>query len=533
MNNREENQTNFWDWFKGLDSWTKLAGAIFGLTAVFTVWMLWTIASLNMLPIKYLIPVILLVVFLLFGSFWTLFLPQFPVKDDKERKPVSKNKKLISRLIGLILALCIVLVDAVGIKMIGELQGAIGDMTGGDEEVVYEIVGLYVVTDDHAKELEDVASYDLGVSYSHDEESMETAVDMMEKAFSKEFDWKEYDTELAAVDALLAGESDAILMNVAYISVIEGMEGYEDIQTRLRVVHEFKMEDTSVPVLNLETKPEDITKEPFIVYISGNDTNYSLKNQRSDVNILAVVNPVTKQVLLINTPRDYYIEITGASKKAAEGQMDKLTHCGIYGIECSMATLGDLYDQDVHYYAQVSFVGFTRLIDALGGVEVYSDASFYSAHSETYVKKGYNYMDGAEALSFVRERHNLPDGDAGRGRHQMAVIQAIVKKALSGAIITRYSSILESMGDCFGTNITNEEASNLVKMQIGDMASWNIKSFSVAGTGYGEKNYCYSIPGLKAYVLPQNQSYVDHAQNLIDKVFEGGTLTDEDMVLPE
>lgn len=530
MNNLKEIWTNFITWFKGLDNWTKLAGAIFGLTGIFTIWMLSTIASLNMLPMKYLVVVILLVVFLLFGAFWTLFLPQFPAKDGKERKPVSKQKKYVCRLIGLVLALCIVLVDALGISMIGQLQGAIGDMTGVGEDVVYESVGVYVVADDTATELKDVSAYDLGLSYAHDKESIEKAVGMMETSFGKEFAWEEYDTVVLAVNALLTSEVDAILMNTAYISILEGMEGYEDIQTRIKLIHEFEMEDTNASAINLSTKPKDITKEPFIVYVSGNDTNYSLKNVRSDVNILAVVNPVTKQVLLINTPRDYYIELVGSG--SADGQMDKLTHCGIYGIECSMATLGDLYDQDVHYYAQVSFVGFVRLIDAMGGIDVYSDASFFSAHSQTYVQQGYNYMDGEEALSFVRERHNLADGDNARGRHQMAVIQAIVKKAASGAILTHYGDILDSMGDCFGTNLTNEEASNLVKMQIGDMASWNIKSFSVQGDGYGASNYCYSVPGQTVYVLPQNAAYVSHAQNLIDKVFAGDILADEDMVLP-
>jgi len=168
----------------------------------------------------------------------------------------------------------------------------------------------------------------------------------------------------------------------------------------------------------------------------------------------------------------------------------------------------------------------------MGGITVYSDASFFAAESGTQIQKGDNHLNGEEALGFVRERHNLPDGDAARGRHQMAVIQAIIKKAASGAILTHYGDILDSMGGCFGTNLSNDEASKLVKMQINDMASWNIKSFSVLGDGYGERNYCYSIPGQTVYVLPQNAAYVDHAKDLIDKVFDGETLTDEDLVLP-
>lgn len=527
MNNLKEMWTNFLAWFKGLDNWTKVAGAIYGLTGVFTIWMLCTVTSLNMLPIKYLLLVMLLVVFLLVGAFFALFSSALPTKKNKSKKNV-----FVLRCVGLVLALCLVIGDATGISMIGQLQGAITDVTGDDEEVVYETVGVYVKIDDHADELKDVGSYDLGLSYAYDSESIETAVKMMDKAFGKELKWDEYDTVVEAVDALLAGETDAILMNTAYFAVVEGMEGYEDLQTKIKMIHEFKMEDLDAQNVVIAEKPEDVTKEPFIVYISGNDTKSAMKNVRSDVNILAVVNPVTKQVLLINTPRDYYVELTGTGDDSIDGQYDKLTHAGIYGIECSMATLSDLYDHPIPYYAQVSFNGFKRLIDALGGVTVYSDASFIASETGVKIHKGENTLYGEDALAFVRERYNLPDGDAARGRHQMAVIQAIIKKALSGAILTKYGAILESMGDCFGTNVSNDEVSKLVKMQINDMPSWNIKSFSVLGTGYGERNYCYSIPGQTVYVLPQNQAYVDHVKYLMDKVFDGETITDEDLVLP-
>ena len=529
MNNRlKETRTKFLTWFKKLDNWTKLAGAIFALTTVFTIWMLITIVGLNMLPMKFLIPIILVVVLFVVGAFFAFFWPKLPAKGGKKKKKPDQKKVLITRFVGLILALCIVLIDAVGIRMLGQLQGAIGDMTGVDDDTVYEIVGVYVRADDHAAELSDVAAYDLALNYTYDKESIETAVKMMNEAFKKEMTFEEYDDSLVMVEALLTGTEDALLMNASYVTVLESMEGYEDISLRIKCIHEFKMVDKDAQQIEISEKPEDITKEPFIVYVSGNDTKSSMKKVRSDVNILAVVNPTTKQVLLINTPRDYYVEI--ASVK--EGAYDKLTHCGIYGIECSMATLSDLYDHPVPYYAQVSFNGFVRLIDAMGGIEVYSDQSFFSAHSQTDIVKGYNFLNGEEALSFVRERHNLPDGDAARGRHQMAVIQAIIKKAASGAILTHYGDILDSMGGCFGTNLSNDEASDLVKMQLNDMASWNIKSFSVLGDGYGEKNYTYSIPNQKVYVLPQNQDYINHAKTLIDKVFDGETITDEDLALP-
>ena len=400
-----------------------------------------------------------------------------------------------------------------------------------EDGVTYESIGVYVKIDDSAEKLKDISGYNVGLSYAYDNESMKNAVEKMNKTFGKGMKWDEYDTDVASVDALLAGEKDAILLHTAYYAVIEGMEGYEDLSLRVKLVHEFKMKDLDAEEVKISDRPEDITEDPFIVYVSGNDTKSSMKNVRSDVNILAVVNPKTKQVLLINTPRDYYVELAGSGK--GDGKMDKLTHAGIYGIECSMLTLSNLYDHPIPYYAQVSFNGFKSMIDALGGITVYSDASFFAAESGTQIQKGENKLNGEEALGFVRERHNLPDGDAARGRHQMAVIQAIIKKVASGTILTRYGAILDSMGECFKTNVSNDEVSDLVKMQLDDMASWDIKSYSVIGSSSGERNYCYSIPSQTVYVLPQHSGSVEHAKMLMDKVFEGETIAEEDLVLPQ
>ena len=109
------------------------------------------------------------------------------------------------------------------------------------------------------------------------------------------------------------------------------------------------------------TEANKITKEPFVVYLSGVDNRGELTEKaRSDVNILAVVNPSTKQVALINTPRDYYVDLAGTNSK------DKLTHAGLYGVETSMATLGNLYGVNVDQYLRINFAGFISIIDAVG-----------------------------------------------------------------------------------------------------------------------------------------------------------------------
>ena len=228
---------------------------------------------------------------------------------------------------------------------------------------------------------------------------------------------------------------------------------------------------------------------------------------------------MTKQILLVNTPRDYYIH------SAYSGKLDKLTHCGIYGTSCSMKTLGNLYDAKIDYYVRINFTGFKKLIDAMGGVTVYSDYAF-TAITRTKIAKGENHLTGQEALDFARERYTLKGGDNERGKHQMQVITALIKKATDGnTIISNYSDIMASVEGMFSMDVPVELIGNLMKMQLSDMASWNVVSYSA--TGFASMEECYSLPGMELSVLKPNQSSVSKAIRLIDMVCEGEFLTEE------
>lgn len=263
-----------------------------------------------------------------------------------------------------------------------------------------------------------------------------------------------------------------------------------------------------------------IVKEPFVVYLSGVDTRGELtENARSDVNILAVVNPVTKRVALINTPRDYYVDLAGTESK------DKLTHAGLYGVETSMATLGGLYGIDVDYYVRINFAGFMGIVDALDGIDVYSDYTFTSVGSPGYYDptdfvEGWNHMDGKAALAFARERHAFATGDVQRGINQMKVIQAILDKLKSPTILLNYSRLMAAISDCFVTDLSSEQIAALVRMQLSDGASWDIESFSVTGSS-SSSTKCYSAQGQKLYVMLPDEETVAQAQALIQSVLSG------------
>ena len=263
-----------------------------------------------------------------------------------------------------------------------------------------------------------------------------------------------------------------------------------------------------------------ITKEPFVVYLSGVDNRGELtENARSDVNILAAVNPVTKRVALINTPRDYYVDLAGTDSK------DKLTHAGLYGVETSMATLGNLYGVDVDHYIRINFAGFISIIDALGGVDVYSDQAFTSVGSPGYYDpttfvEGWNHLDGKAALAFARERHAFKTGDIQRGINQMKVIDAMANKLKSPTLLMSFSKLMDAAADCFVTSFSQEQISALVRMQLGDLANWDIQSYTVTGSG-AKSTKCYSAKGQSLYVMKPDENSVNEAKALIAAVLGG------------
>ena len=407
------------------------------------------------------------------------------------------------------------------------------DARGTIDSVVGQVsskasAGVYVRAEDRAHDLQDAADYRFGLINGYEMQRFGEAVAAMEETLGTTMSVSYYDGSQALLNAFFGGEVDALIVNSAYVDIFEELDGYEDFRSRVRLIHEEKLNSWSSVLegmnANKPQKGASITTDPFVIYLSGSDTrNQTLATSRSDVNILVVVNPETKQILLLNTPRDYYIP----NPVSSAGTKDKLTHCGIYGIECSMEALAKLYDVEVDYYAQINFTGFETLIDAIGGITVYSEKAFVT-NDKYQIVAGENTLNGAQALSFARERKHLSGGDNDRGKNQMKVIQAVIDKMTSGTtLLTNYSDIMASLEGMFATSMAMNEISSLMKMQLNDMAAWNIQSYAV--TGYNGSDYTYSAPGTKLYVMYPNDNDVARAKSLIDMVWDGTILTEEVM----
>ena len=314
------------------------------------------------------------------------------------------------------------------------LHGAVEQATAREPDRA--VVGVYVEAGDPAQSLEDTAGYAYGAAAG--EPYGEQAQAALRQRL-REVEITSSPTAFALADRLRAGEVRAILLGDAYAQALSEAPGYQWTGQRLRQVGslELELEDTPEPL----AVPEDLPRR-FLVYLSGTDTFGSAATRaRSDVNILAAVDTQAKKLLLVATPRDFYVTFpeTGGAK-------DKLAHAGVYGVEASAAALEGLYGVTVDYWVKMNFTGFVELIDALGGVEVYSDQAFTVEPIKTY-RQGYNQLTGLEALAFARERYSFPDGDYQRAKNQMEVIRAVVEKCSSFALVQNFRPVLEAAGD--------------------------------------------------------------------------------------
>lgn len=386
-------------------------------------------------------------------------------------------------------------------------QDALQTVTDTDTEAVH--ISIYVKQEDPAQSLEDAKKYTFGILKTLDRDNTDAAVDAINAENGFSIATREYDGLPQLADGLLKGEVGAIILNDGYLSLYEELEGYTGFPDKVRVLSTQQIEYST----NLQTADNAISDDTINLYISGSDTRESTLpiRSRSDVNIIASVNLRTHKVLLLSTPRDYYVPLS-----VSNGVRDKLTHAGIYGVQTSIDTLEMLYGIDIDYYFRINFTGFEKIVDALGGIEVQSDYEFESRGC--HFNKGINYLNGKEALVYCRERYSFSGGDRQRGKNQMEVIKAIANKAASPAILTNYLTILKGVQDYMETSIPYDLIAQVVQEQLTSNPKWEISTYSVDGTGDSQIPYSMSV---YAYVMVPDMETVAHAKGLLEQIERG------------
>lgn len=474
-----------------------LAGLQGLISAVFMIMLL----ILNLLPMKY-VGIIAVVLLLLFVVVF-----------------VSQLDKRGNRTWGKGLSFFIMFLLLFATYYVGKANGALGKITGGSYKVDNMVVA--VLADDKAEKIDDAASYTFGVQYAMGGEDVKAAVSDIDEKIGTEIQTVEFASLSEQAEALHNGSVQAIVYNEGYTGILE--EAFENYSDNVKIIYQHRikkeLDDTASKV--------EVKKDTFSVFISGIDVYGPIEtNSRSDVNIIATVNPETHQILLTTTPRDYYVEIPGISG----GERDKLTHAGIYGVDASMKTLAQLYDTEIQFYVRVNFTSLVEIVDQLGGIDVESELEFTtSPDSGTVINvvQGTNHFNGQEALAFSRERQNVPGGDNQRGKNQQAVITAIIKKMISPSMLMNANGIINSVSGNVETNMSQDQIQELVKNQLSEGAAWNI--YSMAATGTGDEQYCFSYSGSPLYVMQPDQAVVDSISRMMDAVENGQTLEGSDV----
>ena len=341
-----------------------------------------------------------------------------------------------------------------------------------------------------------------------DAENIKKLLDDIKTSQNKDLKVEDSSSYLEAYKSLLAGETKAIVLNSVFENLIE--QEYPDHAKKIKKIYTKELTKTV-------EAPKSSQNKAFNIYISGIDTYGPISSvSRSDVNIIMTVNQETKKILLTTTPRDAYVPIADGGNN----QNDKLTHAGIYGVDASIHTLENLYGIDLNYYARLNFTSFLKLIDLLGGVDVYNDQEFTLLQGKYHFPVGNVHLDSEQALGFVRERYSLANGDGDRGRNQQKVISAIIQKLTSAEALKNFDDIMQSLQDSVQTNMPPETMVSLVNAQLASGGKYTVITRDLKGTGRMDLP-SYAMPDSSLYMLEVDTNSLETLKAEIKDIMEG------------
>lgn len=450
---------------------------------IITILMLGLIFFINLLPLQYFI--VLTIIFIIIDFILIKLL---------------LAKRIFKNVLGSLLTIIIIIFMVLGINY--ELNTIDFFKQFGFNSYKTENYNIAVLKSSNYKELEDLSNKSIGRLSTKNRLGLAEAYKKLDKKIT--FKVVEMEDISDLTNSLTSNKVSAIILEDTQLEILseENYDLYESLEIIYKIEVEIQIKEIGDEV--------DITKEPFNIYLSGIDTYGSItKVSRSDVNIIITVNPNTNEILLTSIPRDYYVTLRDINEK------DKLTHAGIYGIETSVGTIEDLLDTKINYYAKVNFTSLIKVVDSLGGVSVDSAYSFTSIDGYRF-KKGINNLNGKQALSFSRERKAFAEGDRIRGENQERVLTAIINKAMSPTIITKYNDLLDALKGNFITNLDTSEITNFIKGQINNPSNWSITSISLDGSD--AYDYTYSYKKSKSYVMNPYLESINNAKTQISSV---------------
>jgi LCP family protein required for cell wall assembly len=222
-----------------------------------------------------------------------------------------------------------------------------------------------------------------------------------------------------------------------------------------------------LPKSEMRSKQVEMKKDPFTVLLIGTDQRGHQKNWRTDVLILAAVNPEKKSVKIVSIPRDLYITIPNTN-----GMKGKINWSAAYGtkvgpVENTREAVENLLQVPVDSYAKINFQGFEDIVDALGGVDVNVKFPFHQraiGGKMVYFEPGKHHLNGSEALAYVRMRHQDPRGDLGRNERQREVVSTLIDNIASTKGVFNFADVMKAVGDNFEMSFYLSDIPELIKL---------------------------------------------------------------------
>lgn len=479
------------------------------LLVVASFYLLYQLIKINVLPTKLLL--LITIVFVLLDAIFALLLCYY-------------TRAIVSKIICVVITLVLIFGSCMGGYYISKTGSLLTNITNVTKHAK-NTVSVVVKQSSDIKNKSQLNGLSVGTLRTIGTQGSSKAL----KELSKDgivMNQNEYDSLSAMLEAFYNGEVDSIIINESSRSQILDMESYADFDNNTRVVYQtsYKVENTDKA--NAVT---DITSKPFNVLISGSDTRGGFdENGRSDVIMVATINPKTSTILLTSVPRDFYVTTAcDAADGCMQGALDKITHTGIHGTNTTKRTVEQLLGIEINYTFKVGFDAVTDLVDAVGGVDVTVAPGYAVDHFACMynlsVHEGVNHLNGEQALAFARERYAYTEGDRQRTKNQQLVLMGIVDKITSPSIVQNYSSIMDAMADTFSTTMSSSEISDLIKYQINNNPKWKMEQYMVDGTG--DTLMCAEL-GDAASVMVPDQSTVKLAKDKINAVLAGKSADD-------
>lgn len=466
---------------------------IYLLLVASTGFFMYKLINISMIPNKYIIYASIIIAYIDILMLILIF-----------RKGKKKNiRSIISQIISVILSIAI----SFGSLYIDKLDSAIDLMSSNKFQT--RAISVVVLNESKIKNEHDIVNKTIGYVGDINSQTMLFAITVLNENING-VNYKNYSDFSKLTESLYNKKVDAIMIDESFRTLIEDEK--KSFTDDTRVIYQITKDESKI-----SSKTVDVVNHPFIVYISGNDEYGELSSvSRSDVNMVAAVNPETKQILLVSIPRDTYYPLH------MNGELDKFTHSGLYGLQESINTLQDMIDEDINYYVRMNFTSFMNIIDAIGGITINSPTAFTTKIGHYDIKEGENTLNSKEALAFVRERKSFVDGDFARGRNQQLMMKAVFDKICSPALLTSFSSIIEVVSSSIETNMSREEINALVELQISETPKWNIQTYQIIGdTGMRP---CYSAGNKEASVVIPYDTSINKATEYINMLIDGETL---------